>query len=62
MIENPINLGDRCFATFDDFMVILTTEDDDPLEADNAIYLRPHVLEKLIDWWGQVKKEGRVNG
>jgi hypothetical protein len=61
-LENPIYLGDAVYATFTDYHVIVTTEHHEPHEANNVIYLEPSVLNKLVEWWGQVEKEGRVDG
>lgn len=54
MPENPIYLGDSVYATYDDYHVILSTEDHDATRAVHVIYLDKDVMKKLVAWFGEI--------
>ena len=54
-MENPIYLGDAVYATYDDYHVILTAGDHDPIKAQHVVYLDKDVMAGLIKWYQEIE-------
>lgn len=50
-------LGDGCYADFDGFAVVLTTEDG--IRATNTVYLEPEVLSALFRYVDELRRQAK---
>lgn len=55
-MNNPIYLGDGVYAHLDSGSIVLTTGHHEPSKADNAVYLEPDVLKKLLEYIAVIEK------